>query len=309
MRIALNGNRLVLKADLAAIREHAVDAGREGFAGYWLANHPLGSFDTITALASIAADVPGIELGTCVIPTWPRHPIVMAAQASTLQRVSGGRFTLGIGLSHPALMQRLGIDTSEPMAHATEYVELLRRLLDGRDVDYTGNLYEYHASLARLGDLRPQVLLAAMGPKMLALAGRVADGTIVTWTGPGGIRDHVRPRLDEAAARAGREPLRLAAVVSVAVCDDVEAARAAVDGWFEAHGQAPSYTANFSREGAEHPYEVQAIGDESQVNERLEEFAAAGVTDLIVGEASPNEEDALRTRLFLRERIAAGAYI
>ena len=109
MKIGINGTGLVQRASIEAIRADAQAAAEDGFASYWLAEHPTGGFDAMTVLAAIGRDVTGIEMGTAVIPTFPRHPMVMAGQALTTQTALSGRFCLGLGLSHEVMMAQLGI--------------------------------------------------------------------------------------------------------------------------------------------------------------------------------------------------------
>lgn len=296
MRIAVNGNRFVRPGDLGALTQHAEAALAAGYRGYWLAQDPLGSFDALTALAVLAPRVPGIELGTAVVPMWPRHPAALAAQALTVDQATDGRLTLGVGLSHPATMRMLGIESTHPADFAREYLEILTALLRGEEVDRAGERLGCHTTFLRVRDDAPAVLVAALGPRMLELAGSVADGTMVTWTGPKTFRDHIRPRLDAAAEAAGRPRPRVSAIVSVVVTDDPAPARDAVDTWFAAHGETPSYAKNLAREGASRPADVQAVGTEDEVRERLAAFAAAGVDDLVIGEAALTPDDAARTR-------------
>jgi F420-dependent oxidoreductase-like protein len=306
MRIAVNGNRFVRPGDLAALRGHASEAAAAGYGGYWLAQDPLGSLDALSALAAIAPQAPGLELGTAVVPMWPRHPAALAAQALTVDQATEGRLTLGVGLSHPATMRMLGIESTGPADFAREYLEILVGLLRGEAVDVSGERLGCHTTYLRVRDDSPSVLVAALGPRMLDLAGRLTDGTIVTWTGPKTFRDHIRPRLDAAADAAGRDRPRVVALVSIAVTDDPAPARDAVDSWFAAHGETPSYAANLEREGASRPADVQAVGSEEQVRARLAEYAAAGVDDLVVGEAALTPDDAARTRALCTELARSG---
>jgi alkanesulfonate monooxygenase SsuD/methylene tetrahydromethanopterin reductase-like flavin-dependent oxidoreductase (luciferase family) len=175
-----------------------------------------------------------------------------------------------------------------------EFLQVFVPLVHDGEVDHRGAIFECHTTVARVGP-PTDVLVAAMGSQMLELAGRLADGTIVSWTGPNTIRDHVIPTITRAAAEHGRPDPRIAAVFSVCVTDDVEGARAAVHEWFEFHGRAPSYQAMLDREGVASASDVALIGDEAEVTKRIQALADIGVTDLVVGEALPGE----RTRRLL----------
>ena len=108
MRIGLNATALVAKASIEAFVEHAQAAETDGFDSYWVAEHPTGGLDALTVLTVVGQSVSRMELGTAVIPTYPRHPMVLAGQAMSAQSAMEGRLTLGIGLSHQPMMAELG---------------------------------------------------------------------------------------------------------------------------------------------------------------------------------------------------------
>ena len=184
MKIGINGTGLVGKASIDAIREDAKQAAEAGYASYWLAEHPTGGFDAMTVLATIAADVPQLELGTAVVPTFPRHPMAMAGQAITTNNATGGRFCLGIGLSHEVMMAQLGIGFDKPIRHLREYLSILMPLLDDGKVDFAGETLSCQAEVFRHGQERPGVVVAALGPQALRVAGHRTDGTTLAWVGP-----------------------------------------------------------------------------------------------------------------------------
>ncbi|MBW2427033.1 MAG: TIGR03564 family F420-dependent LLM class oxidoreductase [Deltaproteobacteria bacterium] len=300
MRIGINGNRLVRPGNLEAIVEHARGARRDGIASYWLAQDPTGSCDALTALTIVATRVPEIELATGVVPTWPRHPAALAAQALTVNQASRGRLTLGIGLSHRAMMESvLGIPFERPIRHMKDYLSILAPLLEKGSVDYQGESASCHTTMDRIESRGPALLVAALGPQMLRLAGSHADGTVVTFTGPKTIRDHIKPTLERAAEEAGRPRPRLAAIFSLCVTDDVEGARERADEWFERHGHAPSYDAMLEREGVTRASDIQLLGDEAEIERRFEELAEIGVDEIVVGESAVTPEEAERTRAHL----------
>ena len=138
MRLGINGTGLVQKASVDAVTQHVRQAREDGFASYWLAEHPTGGFDAITVLALAGQSVPGIELGTAVVPTLPRHPMALAGQALTAHSVLPGRFTLGIGLSHAPMMAQLGIGFDKPIRHLREFLSVLLPLLEEGRVAFEG---------------------------------------------------------------------------------------------------------------------------------------------------------------------------
>ena len=141
MRLGINGTGLVQQASVQSVTDHARQAAEDGFAHYWLAEHPTGGFDAITVLALVGAQVPDIELGTAIVPTFPRHPMALAGQALTAANSLSGRFTLGIGLSHEPMMAQLGIAFDRPIRHLREYLSVLTPLLRNGEVDFNGELF------------------------------------------------------------------------------------------------------------------------------------------------------------------------
>jgi F420-dependent oxidoreductase-like protein len=257
--------------------------------------------DALTALAVAGSRVPGIELGTAVVPTYPRHPAALAQQARTTALALGeGRLTLGIGLSHKVVIEDMfGYDFGRPLRHMDEYLSILLPLLDHRTASFTGETLRGQIGLTVPNEGRVPVLLAALGPKMLRLAAERADGTVLWMTGPATVRDHIAPTITAAAEAAGRPAPRIVCVLPVCVTDDAERARARAAKAFEVYGTLPSYRAMMDREGAEGPADLAVIGDEDAVGARVEELAAAGVTDFVAGEFVPGA-DRERTRNFLK---------
>ncbi len=307
MRIGINGNRLVATGDLETVVQHAARVAADGLASYWLAQHPAGALDAITALTVAGSRLPPLELATGVVPIWARHPAALAAQTRTAAQAIPGGFTLGIGTSHPAMARHhLGFDFDRITRRLSEYLQVLVPLLTTGRVDFHGDFYSCETTFPSTSTPRPSVLVAAMGEQALKLAGRHADGTVVSWTGPKTIRTHIIPVISEAAAAVDRPRPRVAAVFSVCVTDDVARAREAVQQWFDFHGRAPSYEAMIAREGVASACDLALIGPESEVEARIEELAAIGVDDLVVGEVEPPDAgEGLRTRAFLA-KLARG---
>src|SRR5439155_1394593 len=154
--------------------------------------------------ALCARETKRIELGTAVMPTFPRHPHAMAQQALSAQAIAGGRFTLGIGLSHQIVIEgMLGLSFAKPYSHMKEYLAVLGPLIRSGSVSHWGTEYRVNAQLAVPGAKPCAILVAALAPRMLALTGREAEGTITWMTGPKTIREHTAPRIREAATGVG----------------------------------------------------------------------------------------------------------
>jgi len=252
----------------------------EGFDSTWIAN--IFGLDAIMAAAIAGRAVPGVHIGTAVTPTFPRHPHALAQQAMTAWDATGGRFTLGIGLSHQIVIETMfGLSFDKPAKHMREYLSVLLPLLREGSVSFNGELYRVNAPLERADDSSsgPEVLLAAMAPVMLRLAGEVADGTILWMTGPKTIASHVAPKLNQAASNAGRPTPKIVAALPIAVTNDPEAVRQEANKTFEIYGNLPSYRAMLDAEGASGPADVAIVGDEETVAAGVKGMADAGVTE------------------------------
>ncbi|HUA41919.1 MAG TPA: TIGR03564 family F420-dependent LLM class oxidoreductase [Streptosporangiaceae bacterium] len=272
----------------------------DGFASAWMSN--IFGLEALISLAVAGSQVPGIELGTAVIPTYPRHPAVLAQQALTTDLAVGGRLTLGIGLSHQIVIQDMyGYSFERPARHMREYLAVLAPLLAGDPVAFEGETVQAHIGLSvpRSGQKVP-LLLAALAPQMLRLAGSLADGTVLWMTGPATVRDYIVPSITSAAAEAGRPSPRVVCVLPVCVTDDPEQARVNAGKAFAIYGQLPSYRAMLDREGAAGPGDVAIVGAEDAVAAQIAALADAGVTEFVAGEYARGP-DGPRTRALLRK--------
>lgn len=253
-------------------------AEEQGFAAAWLPN--IFGLDAITTLAVAGRETSRIELGTFVVPTYPRHPAALAQQALTASDAARGRFTLGIGLSHQVVIEGMfGLDYSRPIRHMREYLQVLVPLLEGKPVQFRGEEYRVQAQISIPGAPRPSVVVAALGPQMLKTAGRLADGTATWMGGPSYLRDRAIPLIREAAAAAARPAPRVVSGFPVAVTEDAQAARESAAKVFAVYGTLPSYRAVLDVEGAATPADVAIVGSAAEVEEQVRNLAAIGVTD------------------------------
>jgi 5,10-methylenetetrahydromethanopterin reductase len=300
MRLGINGTGLVQRASIDAIAEDAAKAAEDGFLSYWLAEHPTGGFDALTVLSVVGQRVADIELGTAIIPTYPRHPLALAGQVLTIRSLLGDRLTLGIGLSHETMMAQLGIGFEKPIRHLREYLSILMPLLTDGKVSFDGEVLSCHAEVFRAPEVPCPVVVAALGPQALKVAGARTQGTTLAWVGPRTVREHIKPKLTEAAEAAGRPAPRIIATLPVCVTDEVDAIRGLVTKLLANYGTLPSYRAMFDREGVEGPGELALVGDEAFVRAKIEELADAGVTDFAATEFTPTPADHTRTRELLK---------
>jgi 5,10-methylenetetrahydromethanopterin reductase len=251
-------------------------------------------YDALTLLAVVGQQVPDIELVTGVVPIYPRHPIMLAAQALTVQAATGGRLTLGIGLSHQIVIENMfGYSFARPARHMREYLSALVPLLNGEQVAYKGET----VTAATMAPLEidapaPPVLVAALGPTMLEIAGTLADGTSTWMTGPATVASHVAPTITAAAAAAGRPAPRIAVGLPVCVTDDPDAARERAATVFAIYGTLPSYRAMLDREQAGGPGDVAIVGDEAAVAAQIARVAEAGATEFVGSLYGSAEEQA-----------------
>ncbi|MFN0090951.1 MAG: TIGR03564 family F420-dependent LLM class oxidoreductase [Acidimicrobiales bacterium] len=283
---------------VAELVEDVRAAAAAGFRSYWVPQMPWGP-DALTALSHAGAAVPGIELGTAVIPTYPRHPIVLAQQALTVTSIIGDRLALGIGLSHkPVIEGQFGYSFERPLLHLREYLQALAPQLANEKVSFKGETLTAR-NPRLLAAPRPKVYVAALGPQMLRLTGAMADGTIPWMTGNRTLAELTVPTIREAAERAGRPAPRVAVGLPVLCTEDAAAGRELAAKVFALYGSLPSYRAMLDREGLAAPEEMAVIGDESAVRAQLEAVFEAGATDVLAAEFGASPEDLARTRACL----------
>lgn len=285
----------------------AQELERRGFATMWIA-HVFGH-DAI-ALAAIAGRATRrIGLGTAVVPTQPRHPVALTQQALTASAACGGeRFTLGIGLSHPAVIEGMyGLSYEGRASHMRAYLAVLGPLLRGERADFEGDELRVHAALAVAGARRVPVVVAALGPRMLELAGREADGTILWMAGPRAIEHHVAPIVRAAARSAGRPAPRIVAGMHIALTQDAAAAREHVGKLVAMYAQMPSYRRLVEIEGSVAPEALALVGDETALDAGLARLRDIGVSDFEASLVAVDEGAQARTLDYLASRVDAFA--
>ena len=281
----------------------AAAAERDGFAAYW-APHIFGH-DALTALAVVGTQVPRIELGTSVVPTFPRHPHAIAQQAHTVAAASGNRFTLGIGLSHKIVIENMfGMSYDKPVRHLREYLSVLMPLSRNEPANFDGEMYKVHAGISAKGSNGFSVVVAALGEQMLRVTAALAVGTLTWCTGPATLAAHTIPTITRAAEEFGRPAPRVIAALPVCVTNDTEAAAARAAETFAAYGALPSYRAMLDREGVAGPADIAIIGNTAQVRDRVAALADIGVTDFAAVEFGATPEEISATRDALKGLLA-----
>lgn len=302
MRIGLSGGGAVDR-----IVAQAAEAEEAGFTSMWYAG-AIG-LDPLMVIALVAQGTSRIELGTSIVQTYPRHPVAMAQAAATARAAAGGpRVTLGLGVSHRPAIESYGLSYDKPARHLEEYLSVLRPVLRGEEVDFKGEEFRVRSQPrpgAPTGADVP-VLIAALGPSMLRLAGSLADGTITWMANRQAIETHVVPRINQAAQSAGRPTPRVVVGLPVAVCD-ANAGREAAAKQFAGYGMLPNYQRILAHGRVKGPEEAAVVGDEKAVAGELQALVEAGATDIwaaIFPVGDDRAESRRRTRALLEELVA-----
>ena len=279
MKIGIYGGNVRRGAPLTSLVDEIVRLEEVGFSSYWTPQVP--TFDALTVLALAGQQTSRIELGTAVVPTYPRHPSALAQQAATANALAGGRLVLGVGPSHAPGIEALGLAYDRPALHMREYVTILRALASEGRVDFEGEMYRMKTGFA-CPDASPfPIVISALAPLMLKAAGEVADGTVTWMVGRETIAGSTAPRIRAAASAAGRPEPRVVVGLPVCVHDDREQAIARAVGIFKGYGMLPNYRRQLDAEGLGEAGEIAVVGSEQQVTDQLQAFFDAGATEVI----------------------------
>ncbi len=261
--------------DLVALAQK-VEA--KGLDNIWMAN--IFSFDAISALSVMGYETSKIGLGTAVTPSYPRHPTAIAQQALTANAAAGGRFILGVGLSHKIVIEdMLGFSYDKPARHMREYLSVLMPLVRGETVNFNGEQYRVNGVTFDVpGSENMPVVIAGLGPVMLKLAGEMADGTTTWMVGPKTMESHIAPSVRKAASDAGRPDPKIVCGLPIVLTSDPDGARQKIGEALTIYGQLPSYRAMLDKEGAAGPADVAIAGDEAHLRAEISRLADMGVT-------------------------------
>jgi F420-dependent oxidoreductase-like protein len=302
MRIGLTG----AGATADRLVEQAKRAEADGFTSMWYPS-AAGGGDPLSAMALAGRATSAIELGTAVLVTYACHPVLQASRANAVVSAIGapGRFTLGVGPSHQVVIEdRLGLSYAAPGQHTDEYVQILEGLLRGEQVSFAGQQFRVEAGpLPLQGGAEIPVLVGALGPRLLRVAGSHAAGTILWMANATAIEQHVAPLIHKAAADAGRPAPRIVAGLPVAVHDDVAEARSVAARQFAAYGHLPNYQRILSHGRITSPAEAAIVGDEDSVTRQVLALFEAGATDVWAA-PFPVGDDARASRARTRALLA-----
>ena len=272
--------------------EQARRAYDAGVRQIWLAQQ--FDHDAIALAGLVGAAVPGLGVGTSVVPINPRHPLIVASLAQTAQAASHGSFSLGLGLGAHALeAEAFGTSFPNTIQRLREHLTVLRSIFDDGSVAFGGEeLTAKPGWPVTVAGGRPvPVYVAAMGPKALQVTGELADGTLPLLAGPRPSAEFIEPTIAKAAADAGRAAPRIIAAVPVLVADDVEAARGAVAERLSFYQTIPSYQKVIARERLADVTDLAAFGSVDAVVRRLKGYLDAGATDVVISPVRAEEAD------------------
>jgi F420-dependent oxidoreductase-like protein len=275
--------------DIVAQAQRAFDIGVRQV---WLAQQ--FHYDAIALAGLVGAAVPGLGVGTFVVPINPRHPLIVATLAQTAQAASHGNFSLGLGLgAHAPEQQAFGTAWPNTVGRLREHLEILRSIFDTGAVDYHGAELtaapEWPVTLA--GGTPVPVFVAAMGPKALRVTGELADGTLPYLAGPRTLGEFIVPTIGAAASAAGRPAPQVIAAVPVVVSDDADAARTLAAEELAFYETIPSYAKVIAREGADRAADIAAVGPAEDIREQLQSYRDAGATDLVLSQLRTDAND------------------
>ena len=279
MRIGIYGGNVRRGRPLTSLVEEIVEKESEGYVSYWMPQ--VHMFDALTMIALAGPQTSTIEMGTAVVPSYPRHPNALAQQAATVNSLTGGRLVLGVGPSHAPGIEALGLKYDRPAQHMREYVSVLKALTTEGQVDHQGDMYQIRTSIA-VPDASPfPIVMSALAPLMLKAAAEVADGTVTWMVGQKTIAENTVPRITKAAADAGRETPRVIVGLPVCVHDDKEQAIARANQVFGHYYSLPNYRRQLDNEGLSSAGEIAVVGNENDVESQLQSFFDAGATEVL----------------------------
>ncbi|MGQ4807985.1 F420-dependent glucose-6-phosphate dehydrogenase [Candidatus Entotheonellaceae bacterium PAL068K] len=280
--VAVRGDR---SDEILAAIEHAEQLGIHAA---WMTTGGARQ-DSITIFAAAALRTQRIKLGTSIVPTFPRHPMVMVQQAQVVAQLAPGRFRLGVGPSHRPMIELMGFNFTSPIGHLREYVQILKALLQQGRVDFDGAYLKAHATIPEPLDV--PVMASALQRGSFELCGEEADGAI-SWICPWFyLRDVALPAMQAGAEKAGRPVPPLIAHAPVCVHENADEVRTAVREQIMnprlRFYQQMLIAAGFpeAENGAWSEAMIDAVvswGHESQVEERLRELLAGGATEVLV---------------------------
>jgi F420-dependent oxidoreductase-like protein len=246
--------------------------------------------DSMTVFAAAATNTQRIKFGTSIVPTYPRHPLVMAQQVQVVAQLAPGRFRLGVGPSHRPTMRTMGIRLDQPLGHLREYLQILKALLQEGKVDFDGSFYQAHETIPATVDV--PIMASALQSGSFELCGAVADGAI-SWVAPGAYLKNVGlPAMKKGAEQSGRAVPPLIAHAPVCVHDNVDEVRSAFREQFATYPRLPFYRRMLISSGYPEASEAAwsdamidglvLYGNEDRTTEQIQGLLASGASEILV---------------------------
>jgi 5,10-methylenetetrahydromethanopterin reductase len=219
---------LMPKGPVGAVLDLAVEAERAGYARVWIPDEGLSARECYVTLGAIAAATDRVQVGTGITNAYTRHPGTTAAAIATLDELSGGRAVFGVGAGGALTLNPLAIERVAPLRAVRNLIDVSRRLWAGESVETAADTGSFHSARMDYGRADIPIWIAGRGPKMMHLAGELADGFILSYVHKELIGDHVAS-ISASASAAGRPRPRLAYMTQIATTDaQLEAARASL---------------------------------------------------------------------------------
>jgi F420-dependent oxidoreductase-like protein len=288
--MALNRIGIAIHQPTAAtILRTIVEAETAGVSNVWLTTG--AGPDALTVFAAAASTTQSVTMGSAIVPTFPRHPLVVAQQTADIAQLAPNRFVLGLGPSHAAVMEgRYGIAYRQPLSHLREFVTVVKALLSGTQTDFEGEHFKVHAKLD-YGAQVPVVTSALRAPAF-ELAGELSEGAVTWLCPPSYLRDTAMPALERGAARQGRARPKLIAHAFVALTSDPSELQHGVDEFLQRYPRLTNYQEMFAaagypeaRQGTWSAGMVEAVvlhGTDDQCSKKLESFMRTSGCDQII---------------------------
>ena len=302
MRYGINGSGRMLTHGVAGVLEDIAAAEAAEFTSYWVAQ--VGLIDALTLIGAHGHTGSDMALGTAVISTWERHPHMLAAQALTAQALVGDRLVVGIGVNHrPQVEESLRLPWTKPVRHMLDYLAILGELLATGEASFQGECWSFDGQAPKPSAGVPRVMIAALGPQMLRVAGRRTDGTILWCVGPRTIATHIAPVINDAAASADRPTPAIVCSLPVWVTDEPVPARGFLGTILAGYATLPSYRSMMDIEGVDGLGDLSIVGNEDFVRDALGELEQSGATDFTPVPMGGNPDEEARTMAVLREAM------
>jgi probable F420-dependent oxidoreductase len=287
----------------------AREVERRGYHQAWVGE--VSGYDAISVMTLIASSTERLHVGSAVVPVQTRTPVVLGVTAASLNHWAPGRVALGLGLSSPTIVGDWhGLSFAPAIQQMREAVEIIRRVAAGERVTFEGKFYRVkNFRMTAPPPAEPvKIVLAALGPEMLELAGEIADGVVLNWIPPETVAESIT-HLEAGARKAGRtlENFEIASFIRTCVTDDAAAARDTLARDITGYATVEAYASFFRASGF--GLEVDAltaawkagdragavkqisprvldglgvVGDEAFCGKRIAEFARAGLTEPVI---------------------------